>query len=226
MLETQTDRWVAIALDACIPNASSHPVFVDDTALAIWRADTGPVRVWADRCPHRGMRLSHGFVDGDKLRCIYHGWGYDQDGACVSIPAHPDLRPPKTICAATYPAETRFGLVWTNLADNPKAALPVLEDTADWLPVRSLYSGGTPERLSEILRTFDLGSVAVDVGEQDTGYRVELQNGVALFFAVQTISASRMALHVVMSGEDAKNGIDRVQIAHRLVALRDLVETE
>ncbi len=41
--------------------------------LAIWRADDGFINVWADRCIHRGVRLSVGINDGAELACQYHG---------------------------------------------------------------------------------------------------------------------------------------------------------
>jgi len=31
-----------------------------DEPLVLWRDDQGAVHVWADRCPHRGARLSLG----------------------------------------------------------------------------------------------------------------------------------------------------------------------
>jgi nitrite reductase/ring-hydroxylating ferredoxin subunit len=53
----------------------------------------GEVRAFVDRCVHRGTPLSLGWVDNDRLRCSYHGWAYDCDGACVEIPSVPGLTP-------------------------------------------------------------------------------------------------------------------------------------
>ena len=58
------------------------------------RSSSGATRpalphVWEDRCPHRGMRLSMGFVRSDRIACLYHGWQYGTDGHCLYIPAHP-----------------------------------------------------------------------------------------------------------------------------------------
>jgi phenylpropionate dioxygenase-like ring-hydroxylating dioxygenase large terminal subunit len=41
--------------------------------IVVWRGADGLVRAWADQCPHRGMRLSFGFVRENRLTCIYHG---------------------------------------------------------------------------------------------------------------------------------------------------------
>ena len=70
-----------------------------EAELAVWRSASGRIAAWRDRCPHRGMRLSHGFVRGESLNCIYHGWTYGADGACRRIPAHPEVVPPATIRA-------------------------------------------------------------------------------------------------------------------------------
>lgn len=61
------------------------------------------------------MRLSHGFVRGERLACIYHGWQYDGSGACSYIPAHPKLEPPKTICVQHHVCRKQDETVWVTL---------------------------------------------------------------------------------------------------------------
>lgn len=58
------------------------------------------------------MRLSHGFVRGEALSCIYHGWRYGQDGHCMKIPAHPALEPPEAIRVPAFAARESSGVVW------------------------------------------------------------------------------------------------------------------
>ncbi|MGO7418409.1 Rieske 2Fe-2S domain-containing protein, partial [Rhizobium ruizarguesonis] len=41
-------------------------------SIALWSSASGRISASADRCPHRGMSLSHGFVRGETLSCIYH----------------------------------------------------------------------------------------------------------------------------------------------------------
>ena len=60
--------------------------FLLDEQLAIMRmGDKG--RAFADLCMHRGTAISLGRLEGDQVRCAYHGWTYDADGACTAIPA-------------------------------------------------------------------------------------------------------------------------------------------
>src|SRR5262245_26704270 len=50
----------------------------------------GNVHLVAFRCAHRGTQLSTGWVEGDNLRCFYHGWLYGPDGQCIEQPAEPE----------------------------------------------------------------------------------------------------------------------------------------
>jgi len=82
--------------------------------MAIWRSASGVISAWENRCPHRGMRLSHGFVRGESLACAYHGWHYDCSGKCHKIPAHPELEPPDTIRTNRYHIEENGGVIWVD----------------------------------------------------------------------------------------------------------------
>ena len=127
--------WVAIALSADLQRGMAMPCRLEGNDLAIWRSTSGQAYVWGDRCPHRGMRLSQGFVRGEALSCIYHGWQYGTDGGCVAIPAHPNLVPPKSICATTYQCAELDGLIWTTLTETNDAPPPVQSQS----PVRTLH---------------------------------------------------------------------------------------
>jgi hypothetical protein len=80
------------------------------------------------------MRLSHGFVRGEALSCIYHGWSYSPAGGCIRIPAHPDLVPPETIRVAVHQIEESDGIIWVAIGA-PAVQPPRFEDL---IPLRSL----------------------------------------------------------------------------------------
>jgi hypothetical protein len=69
------------------------------------------------------MRLSAGFVRGDVLSCIYHGWRFGQSGRCLGIPAHPGLVPPDAIHVACLRTAESDGVVWV-AAENVAGAPP------------------------------------------------------------------------------------------------------
>lgn len=107
-----TPVWTPVALSMDIPSGTAAPGQIGPHDLAIWRSQSGRLSVWSDRCPHRGMRLSHGFVRGEALSCIYHGWRYGMGGQCIRIPAHPDLVPPAAVRVPAFAAAERAGVVW------------------------------------------------------------------------------------------------------------------
>ncbi|MEM6985435.1 MAG: Rieske 2Fe-2S domain-containing protein [Pseudomonadota bacterium] len=107
--------WVPIALSDKLAAGEVMRVETAGRDLAVWRANAGTVQCVDNRCPHRGMRLSFGFVRGNRLNCIYHGWQYGTSGACQYIPAHPDLEPPASLCVPTLPCAESGGLVWISL---------------------------------------------------------------------------------------------------------------
>lgn len=80
------------------------------------------------------MSLSHGFVRGETLSCIYHGWSYGQAGNCLRIPAHPGLTPPDAIRTVTHRVTEADGVVWVAVGEPTAAPL----DLAGLVPLRSL----------------------------------------------------------------------------------------
>src|SRR6478736_3412502 len=129
-----TGFWTPVALSADLPAGTVMPARTSAGSIALWRSESGHAAASADRCPHRGMRLSHGFVRGEALSCIYHGWSYGQDGRCLRIPAHPGLTPPATIRATTHAVEETGGIIW--VAQGQPADQPPLFE--GFRPLRSL----------------------------------------------------------------------------------------
>jgi nitrite reductase/ring-hydroxylating ferredoxin subunit len=111
--------------------------------LALWRDDQGRPAALLDRCPHRNVPLSQGRVEQDAVRCVYHGWGFAADGACVLIPSLPEGRPYPPGCAATSFAcieQDEYIWVWTG-ADRPaEGPRPFGRPAhAAWLQGRSMW---------------------------------------------------------------------------------------
>ena len=116
--------WTPVALSGDVPPGTTLPGHLLGQDVAIWRGASGTVAVWPDRCPHRGMRLSHGFVRGDALSCIYHGWRYDASGRCIRIPAHPELAPPSAVRVGAFAAAETSGVVWAAMPDPAPSGPP------------------------------------------------------------------------------------------------------
>ena len=55
--------------------------------FVLWKKEN-KIIVQDDICPHRCASLSEGYIDRDthNLRCAYHGWEFNEKGACKTIP--------------------------------------------------------------------------------------------------------------------------------------------
>jgi nitrite reductase/ring-hydroxylating ferredoxin subunit len=169
----------------------------------VWRDNSGVAHVWEDRCPHRGMKLSFGFVRGDHIACLYHGWQYDTGGRCRYIPAHPDLEVPATITVPVFTTVEALGMIWTS-AEPEESRAPPPAGAAETVSVRSLYVDRDADSLLQAVRT-NLPSPFTGESEPsvapagDNLWRIATGDD-RLLVGLQRLGAGRAALHVVIEG--------------------------
>ena len=109
--------WQPIYLSDKLAKATIAPIRILGEHLALYRGESGKAHVVANECRHRLTRLSTGWVEGDTIRCRYHGWRYDESGQCVEQPAEP-----KPFCAsvqklASYPTHEAHGFIFAYLGE-------------------------------------------------------------------------------------------------------------
>jgi len=86
-----------------------------EVPLVLGRTAEGKAFAMRDSCPHRGIPLSYGRLDGNVVECCYHGWRFDAcSGQCVEIPSlsSQDKLKVERIFAGHFPCEERDGYVW------------------------------------------------------------------------------------------------------------------
>ena len=206
--------WTAACLAGDLPPGVVMQSECGGVEVAIWRSASGKVSAWRDRCQHRGMRLSHGFVRGETLSCIYHGWVYGTDGGCRRIPAHPDLVPPAAIRAVALQCVEAHGLIWA--APTGAAGLP--PDLGGPLPVRSIVVDASGRHLEGLLRpAFQSSDGQILRGSVALNGR-----DVTLTLVVQSLGDARLMLHALAEPAVAKT--DQVAISRWLEGLRRRAE--
>jgi 5,5'-dehydrodivanillate O-demethylase len=96
--------------------------------LVLYRGESGKAVLMQLRCAHRSVALDYGRVEGDNLRCPYHGWLYDSTGQCLAQPAEPEGSSFKEkVQLRAYPTQEAGGLVFAYLGPAPAPVLPMYD---------------------------------------------------------------------------------------------------
>jgi vanillate O-demethylase monooxygenase subunit len=90
-----------------------------DIPVVLWRDTEGNVVAMNDRCSHRGAPLSTGRVEGNSIRCLYHGLRFDVQGHCVEIPAQERI--PPGLDVPRFPVVEQHQWIWIWMGDPAKA---------------------------------------------------------------------------------------------------------
>jgi 5,5'-dehydrodivanillate O-demethylase len=115
--------WQPVFRSEDVKVGQAKPVKVFCEEFAIYRGADGKARLVQPRCAHRGAKLSIGWVEGNDIKCAYHGWAYDGDsGQCTRQPAEP--RPfCEKVRIRTYPVQEYLGLVFAYLGEGEPPVL-------------------------------------------------------------------------------------------------------
>ena len=108
--------------------AAIHARTIIDQPIALYRTADGGLAALEDRCCHRFAPLSMGRLEGDDLRCMYHGLKFAPDGRCIEIPGQKLI--PQSACVRRYPVTVRGDWVWVWMGEaaaaDPAAIPPSL----------------------------------------------------------------------------------------------------
>jgi 5,5'-dehydrodivanillate O-demethylase oxygenase subunit len=115
--------WQPVYVAADLPPGHARPIRVMSEDYTLYRGEGGGVHLVDFRCAHRGTQLSTGWVEGDCIRCFYHGWKYDSTGQCVEQPAE-DAAFASKVRIRSYPCEEYLGLVFAYLGEGDAPPLP------------------------------------------------------------------------------------------------------
>jgi phenylpropionate dioxygenase-like ring-hydroxylating dioxygenase large terminal subunit len=121
--------WQPAALvDELAGNRPIKPVRLLGENLVIFRDDKGRYGLLERACPHRGTDLAYGRLENGGLRCAFHGWLFDVNGACLETPAEPDG---SNLCVnirhKAYPVMEKSGILFAYLGPGEPPALPHMD---------------------------------------------------------------------------------------------------
>jgi len=152
--------WYAVAYSHELKSGRALARHYFGRDFILFRTDRGEVHATSAYCPHLGAHLGDARVEGDELRCAFHGFRFNGEGHCVGT-AYGSKAPPKARLD-TFEAREMNGvvLVWHDaLGRAPEWEVPKL-DLAGWTPVRGvrLELDSHPQETSE--NSVDFGHFA------------------------------------------------------------------
>ncbi len=116
-------HWQPVYVSEELETGRAVPLKIVHEELTLYRGEDGAAHIIGGRCAHRGVQLSVGIVEGNCIRCRYHGWQYDETGQCVDQPAEPHSFAAK-VQIPSYPVAEYFGFIWVYLGASPVPELP------------------------------------------------------------------------------------------------------
>lgn len=126
------DYWYPLAWSHEVKRGKTHGVTFAGEPIVLARTESGKVFALEDRCAHRQVPLHQGVVDGESIRCGYHGWSYDCSGKCIDVPYLGRERLPNGV--RSYPCREVEGLIFVfpgNAALADERPLPAFGSVSD-----------------------------------------------------------------------------------------------
>lgn len=127
------DHWYPLARSHKLkPGKTLAASFAGEPVVLI-RTKSGELYALEDRCAHRQVPLSAGVVEGDRIRCGYHGWSYDKSGKCVNVP-YLGKRDALPNGVRSYPCREAYDFIFIFPGDPAKAddsRFPVIPSAQD-----------------------------------------------------------------------------------------------
>ncbi len=117
--------WQPVHRSVDLPKGRAKPLRIMSEDYTLYRGESGSVHLVGFRCSHRGTQLSVGTVEGDEIRCLYHGWRYDGTGRCTEQPAEKGAFTDK-VNIGGVPVREHLGLIFAFFGEGEPPPFPHL----------------------------------------------------------------------------------------------------
>ena len=128
MGELMRRYWQPIAAEMELEENPTKEVRLLGEDLVLYKDRSGQYGLIDRFCAHRRVNLAYGIPEERGLRCMYHGWRYDETGQCIEQPFEETVRPEARfkdkIKMKGYPAEALGGMIFAYMGPAPAPLLP------------------------------------------------------------------------------------------------------
>ena len=131
--------------------------------IVIFRTESGKIAVTDAYCPHMGAHFGHGgYVEGEDIRCPFHGFKFNTDGNCTATGY--GTKPSPRAKLHSWPAMEKYGMIFCFYHPEKKAPhYDIIEvDNEGWTDYK--------------VKTWELESNPVEITENsvDVGHFVHI----------------------------------------------------
>jgi 5,5'-dehydrodivanillate O-demethylase len=123
--------WQPVYVGALLEPGDAKPIRIMGEDLTIYRGEGGAPHLVGHRCAHRRTQLAAGSVEGDDIRCLYHGWKYAPTGQCIEQPAEHQNSFADKIRIPAYPVKEYLGLIFAYFGEGAPPEFPRFPDFED-----------------------------------------------------------------------------------------------
>jgi 5,5'-dehydrodivanillate O-demethylase len=113
--------WQPVATSQSVKAGTARPLRVLGEDLTLYRGASGRPYLVGGHCAHRLTLMHTGWVQGEDIRCIYHGWKYDGLGQCNEAPAEGPAAAAR-VRIAGYPLHEYCGLIFAFMGEGQAPA--------------------------------------------------------------------------------------------------------
>ncbi|HXQ52195.1 MAG TPA: aromatic ring-hydroxylating dioxygenase subunit alpha [Stellaceae bacterium] len=132
------NQWYCAALSKELAGVPLARTFLGEPVV-MYRTTDGTAVALEDRCCHRRAPLSKGAIEGDNLRCGYHGLLYAPGGNVIWAPGQDKL--PQGARVRRYPLCEKHGWTWIWMGD-PALADPNTAPAFHWYDAAGWAANG------------------------------------------------------------------------------------
>jgi 5,5'-dehydrodivanillate O-demethylase len=119
--------WQPVYISNELPAGQATTFRLLSEDFTLYRGTSGTPHLLQLRCAHRATQLNTGWVEGDEIRCFYHGWKYDGSGQCTEQPGEPEPFCER-IRIKSYPVQEYLGFIFAYLGEGEAPPLPRYAD--------------------------------------------------------------------------------------------------
>lgn len=120
------DKWFRVCKSADLKDKPLSKK-INGIPIVLFRGQENTVGALLDRCPHRNIPMSRGWVEDEKLVCRFHGWHFDTDGVCVKVSQIKDLKEDSNRNAISFISMEEEGFIYVR-CNNKKEDFPQIKE--------------------------------------------------------------------------------------------------